>query len=117
MKSVVRLSLFLAVGIALPAQERFDMVVRTDFFAGFAGNREALARGMKKCEEILTANPKHAEAMVWHGAGLFFESGEAARAKDLLKSSDLYKRGLDEMAAAIGLAPENVAVIIPRGAT
>ena len=28
------------------AQERFDMIVRQDFFAGFAGNEEALQRGM-----------------------------------------------------------------------
>src|SRR5450759_1357003 len=103
-------------GAALCAQERFDMTVRNDFFSGFTGNGEALERGMKACEETLAANPKHAEAMVWHGGGVFFLSGVAARAKDFVKAGELYKRGLDEMAAAVALAPESVAVLIPRGA-
>src|SRR5262245_52294786 len=44
---------------------RFDYLVREHFFAGFAGDQSALERGMKICEEALSANPKHAEAMVW----------------------------------------------------
>ena len=99
------------------AQERFDLAVRQDFFQGFAGNKEALERGMKKAEAALAVNPQHAEAMVWHGSGLFFESGQAFRNQDFAKGGDLYKRGLDQMAAAVALEPENVAVIIPRGAT
>jgi hypothetical protein len=55
--------------------------------------------------------------MVWHGSGVFFESGQAARNQDYPKAGELYQRGLDEMAAAVALAPENVAVVIPRGAT
>jgi tetratricopeptide (TPR) repeat protein len=107
----------MACGAALFAQERFDMAVRNDFFSGFSGNREALERGMKKAEEVLSANPKHAEAMVWHGSGTFFLSGAAAQAKDFPKAGELYKKGLDEMAAAVALEPENVGVVIPRGAT
>ena len=49
--------------------ERFDMEVRNDFFAGFSGNKEALDRAMQKSEAVMAANPKHAEAMVWHGGG------------------------------------------------
>src|SRR5215471_2550041 len=104
-------TLLLAAG-AMFAQQRLDMVVRSDFFAGFSGNREALERGMKKCETILANDPKNPEAMVWHGSGTFYKSGEAARAKDYVKSMELYKRGLDEMAAAVALAPDNVAVVI-----
>ena len=48
--------------------ERFDNVVREDLFAGFAGDADALARGLKKCDEALAKNPKHAEALVWRGA-------------------------------------------------
>jgi tetratricopeptide (TPR) repeat protein len=99
------------------AQPRLDLLVRNDFFAGFAGNKEALERGLKKCEAVLATDPKNPEAMVWHGSGVFYNSGQAARAKDYPKAMELYKRGLDEMAAAIALAPDNVAVIIPRGAT
>ena len=39
------------------AQQRYDMIVRQDFFAGFAGNKEALARGMKVTEETLAKDP------------------------------------------------------------
>ena len=111
-----RLALFL-VAAALCAQERFDYVVRSDFFAGLAGNRDALDRAMQKCEETLAANPKHAEAMVWHGSGTFHLSGLAAQKGDLPKAAELYKKGLDEMGAAVSLAPDNVGVVIPRGAT
>ena len=109
--------LLLLLGGLVAAQDRFDMVVRNDFFAGFNGDREALARAMKTSEADLAANPKHAEAMVWHGSGLFFLSGQAARENDLPKAAELYRKGLDQMAAAVALEPENVAVLIPRGAT
>ena len=66
-----------------PAQEaaRFDHAVRTDFFAGFAGNKELLARGMAACEKTLAGDPNHAEALVWHGAGLYYQGGQL-RAKE-----------------------------------
>jgi len=117
MVSTTRFTLVLAVAATLFAQQRFDSVVRNDFFAGFSGNREALDRGMKKCEEILAADSKQAEAMVWHGSGVFFRSGEAAKAGDYPTAAELYQRGLAEMDAAVALAPDNVAVVIPRGAT
>src|SRR2546430_14863382 len=112
----MRFKFLLSIGFtvaALLAQDRFDMKVREDFFSGFAGNKEALARGMKACEETLAANPKHAEAMVWHGAGIFFESGAAAQAKDYVRAGELYKRGVDEMSAAVALSPADIAVLIP----
>src|SRR5579871_6355646 len=109
--------LLLAAAALLGAQERFDYVIRADFFAGLAGNREALDRAMKKCADILSANPRHAEAMVWHGSGTFYLSGLAAQSGDLPKAAQLYQKGLDEMAAAVALAPDNLGVIIPRGAT
>ena len=42
---------------------RFDHKVRQDFFAGIAGDKVALARGMKTTEEFLIKNPDHAEAL------------------------------------------------------
>jgi len=100
----------------LLAAERFDVQVRNDFFAGFAGNREALERAMKQCDQALASNPKQAEAMVWHGAGTFFQAGQSARAGEYQTAGELSKRGQDEMAAAVALEPENVGVLIPRGA-
>src|SRR3989442_5802802 len=117
MKHTLTLSVLVAGAALLVAQQRFDMKVRNDFFSGFTGNREALERGMKACEAVLAENPKHPEAMVWHGSGLFFQSGELFKTGDFSKGGDLYQRGLNEMSAAVALAPENIAVLIPRGAT
>lgn len=109
---------FLTTLRSAPAQEpdRFDMKVRASFFAGFAGDRDALDRGMKASEEVLAANPKHAEAMVWHGSGLTIQSGQAFRTGDQQKGMELWTKGLKEMQTAVDLAPESPAVRIPRGA-
>src|SRR5713226_3504639 len=103
----------LAIGLAA---ERFDYKVREDFFIGFSGNQAALDRGMKACEETLRGNPKHAEAMVWHGTGLFFLAGQSFQKGDFQKGKEQWDGGLKEMEAAVALDPENVAVRIPRGA-
>lgn len=108
--------LALAATIAI-AQERFDMMVREDFFAGIAGNMERLERAMKVTEETLLKNPKHAEAKVWHGSGVFFRSSQAFQAGDMQRGMTLWQQGLDEMEEAVKLAPENVGVLIPRGAS
>jgi len=116
MLTSIRYAVLLASAPALFSQARFDMAVRNDFFAGFAGNLAALEHGMKACADVLAENPKHAEAMVWHGTGTFFLSGEAAKSGDYPKSAELYRKGLEEMAAAVALSPDNPAVLIPRGA-
>jgi len=106
-----------AVRIA-PAQspDRFDLKVRQDFFAGFSGDKEALDRGMKACEETLATNPKHAEALVWHGGGVLFQAGTAFQSGDQEKGMEMWTRGLKEMQTAVDLAPDHVGVRIPRGA-
>jgi hypothetical protein len=98
------------------ASERFDMLVRSDFFAGFAGDRDRLARAMAACERQLSENPSHAEAMVWHGAGLLFQAGEAFQTGDAARGGELWSRGLAEMSRAVALEPDKVGVRIPRGA-
>jgi tetratricopeptide (TPR) repeat protein len=99
------------------ARERFDFKVRADFFAGMAGDREAFERGMKTCEETLARNPKHAEALVWHGGGLIFRAGHQFQAGDVQQGFETWSRGLKEMDEAVALEPGNVGVLIPRGAT
>lgn len=99
------------------ARERFDFLVRADFFAGYAGDQAALDRGMKVCEDTLRKNANHAEALVWHGGGLVFIAGQAFREADLRKGSELWDQGLKEMDRAVDLEPSNVGVLIPRGAT
>src|SRR5258708_6969465 len=114
----IRLFALLTAGaISLAAQtDRFDLKVRNYFFAGFAGNATAIAKGMKMCEEALAENPKHAEAMVWHGAGLYVQAGKAFQGGDQQKGMELYQRGMKELDGAVALAPENIGVRIPRGA-
>ena len=99
------------------SRERFDFLVRADFFAGFAGDQAALERGMKVCEDTLARNPNHAEALVWHGGGLVFIAGQAFQKADIRKGVELWDRGLKEMDRAVELEPRNVGVLIPRGAT
>jgi len=115
---IVSVVLTLVTGIA--AQQappaRFDMVVRTDFFAGFAGDEARLKRAMETCERTLAENPTHAEAMVWHGSGLFFQAAAAFRQGDTARGFEMFSRGIKEMDDAVALAPTNVGVLIPRGA-
>jgi pentatricopeptide repeat protein len=96
--------------------ERFDERVRQDFFDGIRGDQAALDRAIALCETTLAKQPQHAEAMVWHGAGLMARSTGAFRTGDTAKGLDLYRRGLAEMDHAVELAPNNVGVRIPRGA-
>ena len=113
-----KLAVLLLIGGAglLLAQDRFDFKVRTYFFAGFAGDAASLEKGMKICEDSLAADPKNAEALVWHGSGLFFESDQAFQKQDRQKGGELWARGLKEMDDAMALAPDQLGVIIPRGA-
>lgn len=109
------LALVGAAGL-LFAQDRFDFKVRNYFFAGFTGDQASLEKGMKICEEALATDPKNAEALVWHGSGLFFEAGQWFRKGDPQKGGELWTRGLKEMDDAVALAPEQLGVLIPRGA-
>jgi len=100
-----------------PANQRFDYLVRADFFAGAAGDEARLARAMELCERTLADNPKHPEAMVWHGAGLLVRAGQAFQKGDMATGGPLFDRGIKEMNEAVALAPDNPGVLIPRAAT
>ena len=109
------LSLVVAAATQAPPV-RFDLQVRTDFFAGFAGDEARLEKGMAACERALAENPKLAEALVWHGSGLTFQAGRAFQRGDQQTGMELWTRGTREMDQAVALAPDNVGVRIPRGA-
>jgi hypothetical protein len=94
---------------------RFDYLVREDFFAGIAGDDARFDRAMQLCEDTLRREPGHAEAMVWHGGGLLVLGRRAFRANDAEKAIALMERGIDEMAAAVRLAPDAIGVRIVRG--
>lgn len=94
------------------------MLVRDDFFAGLLENDQAaLDRAMKLCEDTLARNPRHAQAMVWHGGGLILRAGAAFRAGQRERGMTLWQGGLAEMDRAVALAPDDVGTRIPRGAT
>jgi hypothetical protein len=116
MKTKLSALILLAAGI-LSSQERFDYKVRSYFFAGFSGDAASLEKGMKICEDILAREPKNAEAIVWHGAGQFYQSGIAFRNGDQQNGMELWQGGLRQMDDAVALAPDNLGVRIPRGAT
>ena len=99
-----------------PAAERFDYVVRDDFFAGLRGDSARLERAMKVCEDLLAKDPKHAEALVWHGAALLIQAGQAVQRGDADGARALSNRGVGEMEAAVTIAPADPGVLVPRGA-
>jgi hypothetical protein len=101
---------------AVAAQPRFDELVRTDFFAGVAGDVAALDRAMRFIEETLAKDSSRADALVWHGAGLVTRAGQAFEKGDTTTGAALWQLGLREMNDAVAREPENVAVLIPRGA-
>lgn len=90
--------------------------MRADFFDGLRGDKAAMERAITLCEDTLAKHPKHAEAMVWHGAGIVGRASHAFQAGDRAKGIELYMAGLAEMDAAVVLEPNNIGVRIPRGA-
>lgn len=104
-----------AAGQAPPM--RFDEIVRDDFFAGLGGDAVRLDRAMKRSEEELAKDPRHAQALVWHGSGLSFRAGQAARRGDVVAAAELSRRGRQEMNEAVALAPTDAVVLILRGVT
>jgi hypothetical protein len=98
------------------AKVRFDYKVRNYFFAGYTGDSAALVQGMKICEELLAANPKNAEALAWHGTGVYFQGVNAFRKGDAASGMELTQRGIKEMDDAVALAPNDLGVRLARGA-
>jgi hypothetical protein len=97
--------------------ERFDDLVRGDFFAGLGGDRARLDQAMKISEDALAVDPHRAPALVWHGAGLVLRAGALFRGGDREGAQALLDRGLAEMERASRLAPDDPAVLIPRAVT
>jgi hypothetical protein len=106
----------LAIQTPQAQPQRFDYLVRADFFAGVAGDETRLKKAMELCERTLADNPRHPEALVWHGAILLVQSGQAFQKGDMGGGGQLWERGLAEMNEAVTQAPDNPGVLIPRAA-
>ena len=103
--------------LKLQQEESLDAIVRNDFFAGMMGNKVRLERGMTYCENLLAKNPKHAEALVWHGGGLLVRAAHAYTAGNNTTGDKLWNAGIEEMNQAVALEPQNIRVKIGRSAT
>ena len=116
-RTMTALGVLMATAAVPLLAQRFDNVVRADFFAGYRGDDTRLARGMETCEQALARDPHDAPALVWHGGGLFFLSGQKFRAGDWQGGLAMQERGLKEMDEAVALRPDSLETLIPRGAT
>jgi tetratricopeptide (TPR) repeat protein len=106
--------LLLAGGLL--AQQPVDIkTVGMDLLAAMNGDMERFERGMKSLESLLEKNPRDPALMVLHGNGIFARSGEAFQKGDIPNAIKLYQTGLDEMAQAVELAPDNLFVRARRG--
>ena len=114
------IALVAALVFTLPAgaqePERFDERVREHFFAGFAGNEDALRRGMAIVEETLAADPDHPGALVWQASGWFYESSFAFARGDTEGGMTLYNKSVAQFDRAVALAPDSLQTLIPRAA-
>ena len=91
--------------------------VRPDFFAGMNGDDVRFERAMRLCETILARDPQNAPAMVWHGSGLLVRSVHLRRQGNVGEAELQFQNGLQEMNRAVALAPNDIHVLLPRGAT
>lgn len=114
--SLKRFLIAVVFAALLAAQERFDLIVRDDFFAGMFGDTARLEKGMRYTEEILRRDPHHAQALVWHGSGLCTRAANAWTAGNDALGRRLWKQGIAEMNRARALAPTDLGVKIGRSA-
>ena len=108
------LGLLLAAPTTANEPERFNETVRELFSAGFAGNEEALERGMAHVDETLEADPDHPGALVWQATGWSFQSGMAFARGDWSTGQALFDKSLAQFDRAVSLAPDSLQTRIPR---
>ena len=113
---VLALSTSLATSLADLAQQRFDFKVREDMFAGMDGDTAAFDRAMKLIADTLAADPDHAEALVWRGDGRLFLAVQAFQRGATAEGQALTAQGTADMDRAVALAPNDIAVRVPRAA-
>jgi hypothetical protein len=111
---VLVLSMSLAASLAVLAQQRFDFKVREDMFAGMDGDAAAFDRAMKLIADTLAADPDHAEALVWRGDGRLFLAGQAFQRGAMAEGQALSTQATADMDRAVSLAPNDIAVRVPR---
>ena len=81
-----------------------------DLLGALNGDMEKFERGMRTLESLLAKNPKDPEVKILYGNGVFARSGLAFQKGDMQNAMKLWQSGLDEMAQAVELAPDNIYV-------
>jgi hypothetical protein len=117
MRAIVLLLLVFTMSLAALAQQRFDFKVREDMFAGMDGDTVAFDRAMRLIDDTLAREPDHAEALVWRGNGQLFMAGQAFQRGAVAEGQKLSAAALADMDRAGALRPNDIAVLIPRGAS
>ena len=106
--------LLLAGGVAAQMPEDVRTIA-ADMFAALSGDTERFERGMRALEALVAKNPGDARLKVLHGTGLYARAGDAFQRGDVQNAMKLSQSGLDEMAQAVQLEPENIFVRARRG--
>ncbi|MDI1283488.1 MAG: hypothetical protein PSV46_03760 [Reyranella sp.] len=114
MRWITPLLLAFSLSVVALAQQRFDFKVREDMFAGMDGDTAAFDRAMKLIADTLAADPDHAEALVWRGDARLFLAGQAFQRGAFKEGQTLSAGGLADMDRAVALAPNDIAVRVPR---
>jgi hypothetical protein len=116
MRLIAIVVLVLSTSLAVLAQQRFDFKVREDMFAGMDGDTAAFDRAMKLIADTLAADPDHAEALVWRGDGRLFLAVQAFQRGATAEGQALTAQAIADMDRAVAMAPDDIAVRVPRAA-
>jgi hypothetical protein len=96
---------------------KFDAELMSDFSKGMGGDDASLEKAFKKAEQILAANPKDAQTLVWLGSAILANSGKKFMSGNIPEGGKLWKEGRTKMDEAIAIDGENLEVLIVRGQT
>jgi hypothetical protein len=108
------MTLLLAGGLLAQRESELESAGK-DLLGGFTGEMERVERGIKTLEGLLAKNPKDASAKVLYGNGILTRSGAAFQKGDMTNAMKMWQSGLDEMAQAVELAPDDIFVRARRG--
>lgn len=111
----LRLVLVILTATTLLAQARLDSnQMRNDLFAAMEGNADALKRVLDASQKVLTENPDHAQALVWHGAAMLGGSFMEAQKGNPQAAMPNLQKGMAEMDRAVSLAPDDIEIRVMR---
>jgi hypothetical protein len=96
---------------------KFDAELLSDFSKGMGGDDARLEKAFKKADQILAANPKDAQTLVWVGSATLAKSGKSFMSGNVAEGGKLWKTGRAKMDEAVTIDSENIEVLIVRGST